>query len=478
MPHRVFISADHGLAIIYFLQSDVVDSLLRSGIEVVVLTDTIAKFHLEDRFGQPGLVFESLRLSEAKAYWRNKQPSLQYWIDFLRRAGAANKINLEAVDGYVSQVKGEASPRRRALFPLVNYLVVALRNSRLARRALVRLQSKFTPKIYNDLFAKYEPSLVIASTPGWRLDRYLLREAKEQGVPSVSVIVGWDNTSSYSLPGAAVDWITCWSDIQKQELIDGSDWAPERVNVGGIPSYDKYFKKEWVLPRHEYFRRHGLDPTKKLISYASSFISFSPNIQNVEALVRVITSDQLEKPSQLLIRLHPNHFLDVPRFVQEREAIRALVQKHPDVHLVEPVALGGEIGHYSGEDMPEKSSMMAYSDIMVTVYSTMIVEASIHGTPVVSLCIDSEQGWPTNFTLNLSEIGGWPTHSRFRDSGAGQEVWNESELCAALNRHLKNPEVDAQTRQEFIARECTYTDGSAGKKTASFLLSLLEGKSV
>ena len=39
MVKRVFISADHGLAVVYFLQSDVVPTLLKAGIEVILLTD-------------------------------------------------------------------------------------------------------------------------------------------------------------------------------------------------------------------------------------------------------------------------------------------------------------------------------------------------------------------------------------------------------------------------------------------------------
>ena len=34
-PKSIFISADHGLAIVYFLQSDVVPTLLEAGVEVV-----------------------------------------------------------------------------------------------------------------------------------------------------------------------------------------------------------------------------------------------------------------------------------------------------------------------------------------------------------------------------------------------------------------------------------------------------------
>ena len=470
---RVFISADHGLAIVYFLQSAVVNGLLEAGIEVVLLTDDGLRERIQQAFGKPGLIIEGLRLKQARAYFQTEHNSLQWWLDFLRRAGAANRINLEAVDSYVRQVQGEAHKRRRILFPLMEGMVAGMRHSKQVRRAIVRAQNEFNPQLYSDLFDRYQPDLVIASTPGWRLDRYILREAAARGVSTASVIVGWDNTSSYSLPGAPVDWINCWSEIQKEELIQGSDWAPQRINIGGIPSYDGYFREQWLMPRQEYFRLHGLDPKRKLISYACSFISFSPNIQNVEALARLVSSNSLAAPAQLLVRLHPNHFMDVPRFITERERIRQMGRELQHVHVVEPVPLGGELGYYSGEDMPEKSSMMAYSDVFTTVYSTMVVEASVHARPVVSVCIDSAVGWPGKFTLPLSKIGGWPTHARFRESGAGKETLNEEQLCLAINYYLENPHANHEAREKFVTQECTFVDGSAGMHTASYLLSLV-----
>ncbi len=489
----IFISADHGLAIVYFLQSDVVPTLLDASVQVVLLTDDALTEHIARRFGRPGLTVEGLRFKQARRYWNAERPAQQYWLDFFRRAGASNKINLEAVESYIYQVKGEAQGKRKMLFPLMHSWVQVLRRSQAARRALIDWQSRFTPNLYGDLFDKYRPDMVVASTPGWRSDRYLLREAAARGITNTAVIVGWDNSSSYSIPGARMDHITCWSQLQKDELIHGSDWDPARVHIGGIPSYDGYFNRKWLMPRDEYFKLHGLDPARKLISYASSFITFSPNIQNIEALARLVASNQLAEPSQLLVRLHPNHFLDVPRFAAEREQVRRLVRKYPSVHMVEPVSLadglqhperrptkgrtqskgGGELGYYSGEDMDEKSSMMAHSDVFTTVYSTMVVEASCHSTPVVSVCIDHKVGWTDKFYLPLSQIGGWPTHARFRDSGAGRVATTQRELGDALNRYLATPGADAEARQRFIQNECTHTDGSAGKRTGEYLLSLL-----
>jgi hypothetical protein len=471
MAKRIFISADHGLAIVYFLQSDLLATLLKGGAEVVLLTDDALVGRIRERFGRPGLIVEGLRLAQADRYFKTVSHGRQWWLDFLRRAGASKRINLEAVESYVNQVKAEAHARRKLLFPFMQLAVAILRRSRFARICLRHAQNRFNPRLYADLFEKYQPELVVASTPGWRLDRYLLREAAARKVPTASVIVGWDNSSSYSLPGAPVDWITCWSEIQKQELMLGSDWSAERIHIGGIPSYDGYFRREWRMPRADYFKLHGLDPQRKLISFASSFITFSPNIQDIQALAELVSGDQLAAPSQLLVRLHPNHFMDVERFAAEREQIRALAAKHPHVHVVEPVPLGGSLGYYSGEDMPEKSSMMAYSDVFVTVYSTMVVEASTHEVPVVSACIDSPSGWPGKFTLPLSRIGDWPTHSRFRSSAAGRVAYTKDELASALNFYLRDPQADMLARRNFIVRECTFTDGTAGRRTGEYLLS-------
>ena len=476
---RVFISADHGLAIVYFLQTDVLPTLLAGGVEVVLLTDDGLKEQIAAKFAQPGLTVEGLRLNRARNYFESTHHSTQYWMHFLRWMGGSDRINVEAMNGHLRQMQVESSARAKQILPLIRSMIWVLRRSSVARRALVNYEMNYSPDLYGDLFDKYRPDLVVASTPGWRLDRYLLRQAKKRGVRNAAVIVGWDNPSSYRLPGSKVDTITCWSEIQKQELVLGSDWAPERVNIGGIPSYDGYFRKTWLMPKPEYYALHGLDPARKLLSYACSFVTFSPNYRNIETLARLVSGmDGLAEPCQLLIRLHPNHFQKGSLYEQEANQIRKLAAQTPHVHLVEPVPLGGELGYYSGEDMPEKASMMAYSDVFLTVYSTMVVETAIHQRPIVATCIDEPGGWntPGKFSLSLKEIGEWPTHQRFRQAKAGRVAFDEEQLRQAINLYLANPQTDLEQRRKFIDDECTFTDGEAGRRTGEWLVRLTKGE--
>ena len=477
MTKKVFICADHGMAIIYFLQSDLIPDLLAAGVEVVLITDDDITGRISAQFARPGLTIEGLRLKQANAYYQKIDNRRQWLLGFLRRVGGSWRINNEAQTSHIWEVWAENSWKFRlgGWLPAVLATLV-LRSSRAARQALVAAQMRFTPYLYTDLFEKYQPDLVIASTAGWRIDRYLLREAAQRDIPRLAVIVGWDNPSSYAIPGAPVDWATCWSQEQKDELVLGSDWPAERVNIGGIPSYDGYFRKSWLLPREEYFRLHGLDPTRKLISYACSFVHFAPNFPNVEALARMVASDALAQPAQLLVRLHPSHFQEKPRmFAEEREKIHALEQQYPHVRVVRPVALGGSLGYYGGEDMDEKSSMMAHSDVFVTVYSTMVVETAVHDTPIVAAVLDTPGGWnvPGKYSLSLKAIGNWPTHKRFREARAGRVAVNEKQLREVINAYLLNPQLDAAERRAFIEKEITYTDASAGARTAAFILKVL-----
>ena len=130
---RIFISADHGLAVIYFLQSDVVPTLLDAGVEVVVLTDDALIEQVQTRFGCSGLIVEGLRLAELRKFEATVSPTMQWWLHFLRRAGASNRINLEAVDGFMSQVEDEAHPRRKKLFPIMRAFVYMMRRSKMMR---------------------------------------------------------------------------------------------------------------------------------------------------------------------------------------------------------------------------------------------------------------------------------------------------------------------------------------------------------
>ena len=110
----VMISADHGLAIVYFLQTDVVKTMLEQGIKVVILTDDGVTDKVREKFGQENLFVEGLRLDKAKRYFNSVDYRQQYWTHFLRWMGGSDKVNTTAIDCHLRQMQHETSSSTRS----------------------------------------------------------------------------------------------------------------------------------------------------------------------------------------------------------------------------------------------------------------------------------------------------------------------------------------------------------------------------
>jgi hypothetical protein len=95
---------------------------------------------------------------------------------------------------------------------------------------------------------------------------------------------------------------------------------------------------------------------------------------------------------------------------------------------------------------------------------------------MIAATIDVPGGWNKKgkFSLSLKEIGDWPTHLRFRMAKAGRVTSNEAELRDALNMYLKDRTVDSKERRKFVEDEIAFTDATSGKRTAEFILKVLE----
>ena len=295
-------------------------------------------------------------------------------MHFLRRVGSSGRINTQAMDSYIEQVAveepieeavpyaaGLGNDRGPATFPTdapdagggsAPFHVLGLRRPSRAPGGRV---------------------FVVASTAGWRLDRFLLREARRRSVPTAAAIISWDNPTAAAC--REVEWTMSPAGRRSkaEELTLGSDWSKAQVHEGGIPTYDGYHRKTWQVPARStsvctvLILAASCWPT-----HAASSFQISRTWRRWRVLVR---SDGLEQPSQLLVRLHPNHFMDNHLFAREREQVRALAAQGSHVHVM--IRCYSKAWATTREDTPEKSSMMAHADVFLTVYSTMVVEAAL-----------------------------------------------------------------------------------------------------
>lgn len=471
----IFILLDHGLAHAYFFETDLAYLLAARDLRLVFLVPTNMLAMLKRQYAGKNIVFESIREQEINNYRRTHVEGLQELYEYVRRVGMSRNGPLSYVDTVKRRKEHEAQGRRRAQLIILRPLIWLMRKFRTIRKIFLFIfQTLFTPKIYSDLFDRYQPELVVSNMAGWRMDQYLLREANKRQVQTAVVIVGWDNPSSQGLPGASIDHVNVWSEIQKKELIDCSDWAADTIHIGGMPLFDSYINRKWVMPRERYFKMHHLAPDKKLIVFAATGLNFSPNSHMVEILAKLVSHESLCVPAQLLIRLHPNHFKNVPRYQSEAKAIYRLAERFPAIRIVEPREMPGDLERYAGEDYPEKASMLAHCDVLVTLYSTMVVEAAIHDKPIINACLPTGEGYGEDFWVPIREVPSFPTSLRVNASGAGRLVQSEKDLVDALNAYLEDPILDSKNRQAFLQQEITYVIGESTLHTADYIYSLLK----
>ena len=477
----VFLATPQGTGIRYFFQTDIVPWLLREGVSVVGIVPNPEEVgpQLEDHL--PGLVVERLCVeADSDDPW-NRLSRLKGVSDsivhYLRWAGVSRRAN-RAVFRSVQRHRERILRRGK-----MRYLVPALRaaggvmqRSRTARQLYRRyVESRPVPDHHQQLFARYEPDLVVTSSPGWwRGDEIMIREARRQGVPTVAILIGWDHTSSQGLPPVHPDRVRAWSGVQRDELIEGYDLDPDSIDVGGVAHFDFYQRDGFALPREEYFARRGLDPHRRLISFGCSFVGISSNVGMVRALAEAASADRFDFPVELLVRLHPTHFKTPGwQYVETSEEVTAYEQMARElahVHLEYPDLNSEKLRTATTiDDAVNLASLLRHSDVFVTLFSTMVLEAAVNDTPTVSVAMDPPGEWQRERYLSITQALDWPTHQRIIQSGASAVATTPEAMVKAVNAYLHDPSLDSEARRRFALQEATYLDGHSGERIAAYI---------
>lgn len=481
----VFLAAEIGIGIRYFFQTAVLRELVARGVRVVVLVPNPDEVRdlLAAEF--PAVPVEKLRVDHIDhAFATASKRAFQLRaltfasVHHLRITGMSRRMNLAVPRDYRRLTERQWKQKRSRLRHLIPPLAAAaaiLRRYRPARRLFEWLLARRPLDNFHDrLFDQYRPSLVVASSPGWWPgEEMLFREARARGVETLGVVTGWDHPCSKGLPGARPDHIAAWSDIHRQELVLGSDFDPRVVDTPGPAHFDFYRSPGSASSRADYFARHNLDPAKRLITFGCTFVGMSPNLIIVQALAEAIASDAFGIPVQLLVRLHPSHLKPgegkYREVRQEGEKFYDLAKRFPHVRIDSP-ALGkqGIPNYTTPDDARSLASLFAHTDVFVTLFSTMVLEACFNDVPVIAAAFDPPTSRLEDF-LPITEALDWPTHHRIIRSGAAAVVRDHGSLISAVREYLEKPKLHTEERRAFAGQECTFVDGRCGERLADLI---------
>ena len=462
------------------LQTRVLDTLIGAGARVLVLTsDPDAVKRYLDARGMTSVCVEALKLDGYR-----KPPGAGFF-KHLRQYG----VRCRTVDDLFEMAFRDALKRKRLL--LVCRLAVTRFVSRLMHlfprvaRFFVGLENRMVlPDVHRNFYRTYRPDVMVFTSMGtFDDDHLLMREAKRNHAQIAAYVLSWDNTTVRGLGVNLSDRIMVWSDVMKNELIRLHRISPQKVTVTGVPHYDHYLENpSSLMDKPELGRLFGFDPAKRLLflgTKSPNTFLYNPDIARV--ICESIRGGRLPGNCHLVVRLHPIYLRrkhGKPQFETEMIEWEDLQAEYGGVCLTvdTPAAYDGNLNFFMPDDEIIKlGSLLKHSAVVINMFSTLNIEASIFDVPTVNAAFQFHHKRPpgdkmARFDLTYDEI---QTHNqRIIRSGGTVVVHSAEKMIENIQYYLKNPTLCAGGRKRIVNSECRTNLGSAGKAVGETILEL------
>lgn len=468
----VFLVVHMGFAARYLLRTDILSTLKAAGVRIVILTPNPDEPYMAKEFSDSGVLLERLRVdwTDVSLVTASRAWSLCF---YLRKYTLAGGHRSEALQDKYADFDAMVRARSRFLAACFRLALNGLWRSHALRRLLLDVETRlFTRAVHDDLFDRYEPHLVVTTSPGWFFpDAVVLREAHARGVASATLILSWDNPTSKGYRGAEPEQTIVWSDEMARQIAEHHDYPRAQIRVAGVPHFDHYVREDELLTREELCEQLGLDPARRLILFATSSPGiFRSNAAVAETLARAIATDALGAPAQLVVRLHPINFR--PDHRTPFDEYRGLVDTYAHVHLDVPEVCSERLRvDMPASDALRLGSLIKHCDVLVNVFSTTTLEAFLVDRPVV--LVSSEVDLDRSTGDRRREFQDYEHVASVMAEQAARVAYSLPEIVEHLSTYLADPSLDREGRRRVAARELGPADGRAGKRIGRTLLALL-----
>ena len=315
-----------------------------------------------------------------------------------------------------------------------------------------------------ELYDKYQPELVIF-TRLFGTNLHVIKEAKKRGISVSCLVESWDNLICKGPLSVVPDRMAVWNEGMKIEAEEFHGFPAEKVDVVGVPQFDLYSDVDRFIAKRDFFEPHGLDPARKLITYAASTEGFIPDeLEVIETIYQAIQAGRLGIPVQLLVRMHP---ISSPGL--KAEYVRRFTGRS-DLVLQGPGRTSRLHDGWdpSWSDMVMLASTIYYSDVVVGVASTFSIDAAALDKPV--LCVGFGQDGSENRSKYFRGIFDRSHYRRLVDTGGIRVVYTKEELVDALRTYLIDPILDSAGRKRLREELCYRLDGQSARRAALAVL--------
>ncbi|OXB00978.1 hypothetical protein B0A81_20025 [Flavobacterium plurextorum] len=245
------------------------------------------------------------------------------------------------------------------------------------------------------ILKKERPSIVFCSHQRALKAATIFAAASDLGISTTTVIYSWDNLPKARLALRADNYLV-WSDHMKKELnIYYPEISPDKISVTGTPQFEFYEKSENIIEKEIFYKRHNLDPNRKIICFSGDDLKTSPDDPSyLKDLAQEIIKANLQHQYQILLRRCPVDFSG--RFDEVVNEFKDLIKEASPLWYFSKSKEWNAV-YPSFDDVKLLVSTAFYSDIVVNVGSTMAFDFWMFNKPCVFINYDQpnkkEEDW-------------------------------------------------------------------------------------
>ena len=468
---HIALAIHQGFSMRYLLQTDILPTLLEDAHVSILTQEDPAS--IQQVCDTTDIEFCEISTDRSAAYFQSSR--IQRYLAFIRLCTLGKAISTAEIWWERARADARingAGFRTTLIHGILRCFIRIARRSRTVRRSMLALEARqYTPTFHVDALKRLNPDLVVTTSLGtFDYDQYVMRAAHKLGIPVAAVILSWDNTTTRGYPGAAIDHVIAWTETMKRELIDLHDISEEKVFVGGIAHFDKYYQSASAYDRTDFFRKNNLDPNKRLIVFATkspNAYPYNPNI--VEALADACEDGRLPEDVQILVRVHPLHFKfkqGEPVYAELLDLYRTLDERHDCLCFNMPKIGSDKIDYVMEKnEIGFLSDLLRSADVLVNIFSTLNIEGAIFDIPLVNICFEGERpmyDFTKKSRFGISSDFREDHNQRIARSGGTQIVYNQQDMVTAVDNYLLNQKQDRSGREKIRQSETGANGGNAG----------------
>jgi dihydroneopterin aldolase len=453
---NVFVSVPSGVSAGNILRGGLIDRLLEANrdIDVVIVSPLVRDTAFVQEFKRPRVMFEDLP--------PHTPAGLEARLLALIQAGYLDSGVTESV-----RIRREEAIAKKSIrwIRAKRLLTSVVAPSMLRKPTRYDLIDRMISHAHAEqLFDRYTPVLLVASSPGLIFSEVpILRTAVRRGVRTIVVDPSWDNFTNKLIPVRRADRLVVWNDIMKEQAVELHGYAPDQVRVSGPPHWDRYFRPGPVISREAFFARIGADSSGRLITLMTTGRSLYDYYPRVVRVLMDAIKDGRWGAAQLLVRLHPRDDLD--RYDEFRGTPNLIIEKPFKKTVKSGDGLEVDI---TADNQQHLADTLRYSDVVVTVASTIAIEASIFDTPVVDVSFDGET--QIEFAKSARRYYKFTHYANITRRGAAPVAETPEALIEHVGRYLADRTLDGEGRRLVVQDQVQFTDGKSSERIAKFVV--------